>query len=281
MPACPVDAIDGVGPDPGTVVGRLAADAPEAILRCRVAQQVGGAPHPASAVVPCLAAVDPETLAAAAARIDTGTLVLERAACEACPIAPLAEVARALRAAAALARAVAPGITVSDRLLTPDGDAGPTRGAGRPRSRRSLFRPRVLTPEPDQAAATPRALLLAVCPDAPLPRMAVTTACTACGACSRVCPTGALRQVPSGGGVALVFDPHRCVDCGECGRVCAEDAIASVGRSPGPHVEVEVARVLRGRCTRCRAVLSPGESGTCARCRGRRGMLDDVWAALG
>lgn len=280
VPACPVGAIDDVGPDASTVVERVVAGAPEATVRCRVAQRVAAPAQPADAVVPCLAALDPETLAAAAARLAYGTLVLERAACEACPIAPVDRVARVLRAGAGLARAVAPDVEVTDRLLTADDATGPSRGAGRPRSRRSLFRPRV-APAPRPAGSDrPRALLLGAAPDAPLPLLAVGPACTGCGACSRVCPTGALSTAGAGDGVVLRFDPRACVDCGECARVCAEGVVTTTGRTPGPHVTIEVAHVVRGRCVRCRAELAPGEAGTCTRCRGRRSMLDDVWAAL-
>lgn len=284
VPACPTGALAGVGPTAGELVDRVAdarasfpADA--VVVRCLPAQKVAAPPYPASAVVPCLASVDPEALAAAAAGVGHGALVLERAACEYCPVASVRRVARTLRTAAALAASVAPGVAVSDLLLTAGEDPSPAAAPGPRRSRRSLFQPP--TPRREAATDTPRALLLQVAPDAPLPHVAVDASCTACAACSRVCPTGALGWTGSADHPDLEFDPRACVGCAECVRVCAEDAIHLEGRRPGPHGPVVVARVTRSRCARCRAILSPGESVTCSRCAARRGILDDVWSALG
>lgn len=280
VPACPVGAIIDVGPSAASVVEAAASAGGSAVVRCRVAQQVAAPGYAASVLVPCLGALDPETVAAAAVRLEEGTVTLERAACEACPVAPVAAVARVLRAGATLAQAVAPGVTVADSLLVA-GDGPPAPAPGRPRSRRSLFRPlKPATPAPVEGTS-PRTLLLAAAPDAPLPLLRVDDTCTGCGACSKVCPTGALIADVTTTGTTLVFDPRSCVDCGECARVCGVDAISVPGRSPGPHTEVVVARVSIDRCSRCQALLAPGEGGTCSRCRGRRGMLDDVWAALG
>jgi len=45
----------------------------------------------------------------------------------------------------------------------------------------------------------------------------ITDICIGCGACVRVCPTGAI----SGSRKAQhSIDQSRCIDCGACGRVC-------------------------------------------------------------
>lgn len=283
VPACPAGAVTDVGPDAAAVVSAVAGSGPgDAVVRCHVAQQVAAPAHPAGVLVPCLAAIAPETLAAAAARLHSGSLTLERSTCEACPIASVQHVARVLRAGAGLAASVAPEVQVTDSLLERGRPSGPSRAAPRPlgrlRSRRSLFRPP--SGESRPAPATPRALLLEAAPEAPLPRLEIRSGCTGCEACARVCPTAAVRWENVPGGSTAEFDPRACVDCGECARVCPEDVVEVTGRNSGPHDVVEVATLQRDRCSRCRAILAPGEEGLCSRCRGRRGMLDDVWAAL-
>ncbi|GAB3453237.1 hypothetical protein GCM10027570_32280 [Streptomonospora sediminis] len=52
--------------------------------------------------------------------------------------------------------------------------------------------------------------------------VAVTSSCTACGACLLTCPEHALR--PEGGSLVVLGD--RCTGCLECVEVCPADAIA-------------------------------------------------------
>lgn len=45
--------------------------------------------------------------------------------------------------------------------------------------------------------------------------------CTACGECSNVCATDAIRIFDN----KAVIDPSECVECGKCVEACPEDAI--------------------------------------------------------
>ncbi len=45
----------------------------------------------------------------------------------------------------------------------------------------------------------------------------ITDLCTGCGACMRVCPTGAISGKRK---AQHTIDQSRCIDCGACGRVC-------------------------------------------------------------
>jgi ferredoxin len=73
--------------------------------------------------------------------------------------------------------------------------------------------------------------------------VAVTTACTACGACLATCPTHALVAAPRR---PRVVD-GRCTDCWLCLEVCPVDAISPVPRSAQPDPTVDVTTpVLRG-----------------------------------
>ena len=54
---------------------------------------------------------------------------------------------------------------------------------------------------------------------------AVTSACTACGACLLTCPEHALRPGRGEHGGPLIVLVERCTSCGECLEVCPADAV--------------------------------------------------------
>jgi len=50
--------------------------------------------------------------------------------------------------------------------------------------------------------------------------------CTHCGACTGLCPTGALRiETPA---MKVVFEVEKCVACGMCGLVCPFGAMKDI-----------------------------------------------------
>ncbi|MFM8320464.1 MAG: DUF362 domain-containing protein, partial [Chloroflexota bacterium] len=57
--------------------------------------------------------------------------------------------------------------------------------------------------------------------------LAVSEACTACGACARACPTAALRYTEDENkqSFSLAFTPQHCIACQACLGVCAPQAI--------------------------------------------------------
>lgn len=63
-------------------------------------------------------------------------------------------------------------------------------------------------------------------------RVAITTDCTACGACLPTCPERALRVVVGGRPPLRVVDAA-CTGCLECVEVCPADAIVLVHPSRG------------------------------------------------
>lgn len=65
--------------------------------------------------------------------------------------------------------------------------------------------------------------------------VAVTPACTACGACLPTCPERALRVVVGGRPPLRVLE-DACTGCLECVEVCPADAIdvLATGRREGP-----------------------------------------------
>jgi len=116
---------------------------------------------------------------------------------------------------------------------------------------------------------------------APLPlpgfaTLAVGEGCTACGACARVCPTGALSLAIDDDGFCLTVAPHACIGCGMCAHVCAPAVLALESQPSyndifeGPSVW-ELQQGAVARCQRCRAPY-PAATGSdfCAICDFRR-----------
>lgn len=78
--------------------------------------------------------------------------------------------------------------------------------------------------------------------------------CDACGACARLCPTGALTRSPLGetASGALVQDMAACVGCGLCADVCAPGAVVPlpVGTASGVVRRLRLDRVACAGCGR-------------------------------
>lgn len=124
-----------------------------------------------------------------------------------------------------------------------------TRGmvnAGAGTSRRSFLRDaagkaleqgmravKVPLPEAEERRLSIEQWLKAVDHDAMFPAVPTidTGRCTACGACIRVCPEGALRMVQEP--PAYIVEPGHCTACGLCEPVCGQQAIHIVEWSQG------------------------------------------------
>jgi ferredoxin len=257
------------------------------------------------ATVPCLGAIDAAMLAYLAKR---GIAVELRGShyCAACPhgakgatqLALNLEAAEALRQAAPEESWVSPQLVQAQEHL-----------AGEPASdfqpgRRQLFRrligrgvdeiagravPASDQPAPEMAIrAGPyvlpemRELLQIVCkpktgsafvvlPHPALPMMGLQLApgCTACEACFRACPTGALGIAETDTAWALTFEPDRCVACEVCVEVCQPRVLrvaAALDAAPGSG-KAALHRLGKQRCARCdRAFVAPEPRETCAIC---------------
>lgn len=102
----------------------------------------------------------------------------------------------------------------------------------------------------------------------------ISPECSACAACTRVCPTGALRMHQEVESFQITFNAAWCTGCGLCRDVCA---IAAVQLNFNPPVQVVFSgeRVAASgeliRCDRCNALtaVQPGKK-LCPACEYRR-----------
>ena len=85
----------------------------------------------------------------------------------------------------------------------------------------------------------------------------LTDACTACGACARACPTGALsfERSKDAKNFSLKFSAPKCIDCAVCVHVCAPSA-----------VEIEHAPTFAQVFSQDTHTLLEGSLAKCARC---------------
>jgi ferredoxin len=105
----------------------------------------------------------------------------------------------------------------------------------------------------------------------------VSAACSACGACTRACMTGALQwERPEPTTYRLVFQPRLCNGCEACRHVCVEAAITVAAQPAFEAVFAEPALLVLSagglmRCQRCQAwtALRPGQH-LCPTCEFRR-----------
>lgn len=102
-----------------------------------------------------------------------------------------------------------------------------------------------------------------------------SAACSACGLCSRFCPTGALQLTSETNAFTLQFMPRLCIDCGICAQACPEKAI-TLGQTLPTSALTDTAgqRLATGplqRCAQCGAftAVQPGDQSAvyCYACR--------------
>lgn len=89
----------------------------------------------------------------------------------------------------------------------------------------------------------------------------VAETCTACGACAKACPTGALEYTKGedGQSFTLKFTARKCIDCGFCVHVCMPAAIQKEPASFEQVFAQESITLREGklvRCARCRTPIA-------------------------
>lgn len=108
--------------------------------------------------------------------------------------------------------------------------------------------------------------------------LSVSEACTACGACSKACPTQALKLIRDEEAMtfSLSFIPQNCIGCDLCDHVCMPDAI-HLNHSPafeevlGTREPVIAASGGMVRCEHCRSWIAKRDGvRLCSLCEYRR-----------
>lgn len=103
----------------------------------------------------------------------------------------------------------------------------------------------------------------------PLVDLVLDPGCTACEACFRVCPTGALGIDEPQTAWALVFDSDRCVGCEVCVEVCQPRVLhaAAIADATPARGRQTLHRLTKQRCSRCDRYFASAEPrATCAVC---------------
>lgn len=96
--------------------------------------------------------------------------------------------------------------------------------------------------------------------------------CTACGLCTKICPTQALHRItegPQAGTWYMALIPWRCTGCGLCADCCPSGGLSAPEWRMQANILTPVLHaVAAAPCPRCGEPLEPGQSaGLCARCQ--------------
>lgn len=255
------------------------------------------------AVVPCLGAIEAAMLAYLAKRgIETELRGSHHCAACAHGATGARELALHLEGVEQLAQAALPEEWKLPVALQPH--LAKEAGAGFTPARRQLFRrlvgrgvdvfsgpaaPGAEMPAPEKAiragplhVTETRELLQIVCkaksgaafevrphPSLPIAGLELDAGCTACEACFRACPTGALQVRETDASWMLTFDADRCLACEVCREVCQPGVLRvadSLDASPG-RGETALHRLAKQRCGRCdRSFVSAEHEAICPVC---------------
>ena len=145
------------------------------------------------------------------------------------------------------------GATPSENVLTAFKDAAESEASPIPLERRQML---------EALRALPHLRSDTQLPEQSFTNLAVSSACTACGVCSRVCPTNALRARQEAATFALEFTAAHCINCGNCIDLCHEQAVSRAGTPTLDEVRQEqVTTLYTGtlrHCPKCRAPYTGG-----------------------
>jgi len=311
--ACPVGAF--TAPDAAANLLRCAVRIPDHAsleLVCELCPAGERGPRPVDAAVTvsgCLAALGPSTYAALYV-LGVGEVQVRVDACDACPVGARASIERTVQKAASVLRAWPDArVTCTAEPVGDEGYPRPVFEADHPPvSRRRLFAPLaadeergladaladVAAPEAGKGATAERRRLikaLAALPPAgqvfcPTPlagqtfmQHGVDVECSACGACAKACPTGALALDVDDAAqtYSLTHRPAICAGCHTCIDLCERGALYASGVPLVSALQADRAVVISAgrfeRCARCGARLPVGAAdadGLCELCAFRR-----------
>lgn len=148
-------------------------------------------------------------------------------------------------------------------------DTRPTKGKRPPLERRRLINVLKRLPADDPS----RPLASDSVPG--IVRKTASSKCTACNACARVCPTGALSLNATEADFRLMYSVGACTDCGACMDVCKPGALAREGMPTfGEFIAAEPTVLISGSlrvCEKCGAKFAGTSNGDlCSICEFRQ-----------
>jgi formate hydrogenlyase subunit 6/NADH:ubiquinone oxidoreductase subunit I len=109
----------------------------------------------------------------------------------------------------------------------------------------------------------------------------IDEACTGCGVCANLCPTGALTLKKSQREADLVWSLTLCTQCKLCAEVCTKDAVYFGPCDDAKCIINETQRVVkklfRHQCEECRReYISNSPEPSCVHCLKEAGVMDEV-----
>lgn len=114
----------------------------------------------------------------------------------------------------------------------------------------------------------------------PLLKLVMQDGCTACEACFRACPSGALQVRETDTSWSLAFNADHCVACEVCLEVCRPQVLRPAPEfdaTPGA-AEMVLHSLAKQRCRRCdRAFVSPEPAAACAVCTDDESAFDAIF----
>ena len=117
----------------------------------------------------------------------------------------------------------------------------------------------------------------------PLPNAVLTgltlRACSGCGVCAGVCPTGALRREETSEAAELKFYAARCIGCGQCVVRCPERAL-ELHSGGGRSLVTTLGRWPARQCAYCGAPFFGAGGNTCAGCASKAQLVQGMAALL-
>lgn len=119
------------------------------------------------------------------------------------------------------------------------------------------------TASPEQDRQPERALVI-LGPGAPLGILEAARGCTACGVCTRTCPTQALSLRPTAGSSDLIVDPRACTGCRVCVETCPEgvlDVVSGIDLDLIAAGATLITRIQERTCPDCGANVPPLPAG--------------------
>jgi ferredoxin len=110
----------------------------------------------------------------------------------------------------------------------------------------------------------------------PFAEIEITSSCDLCGACSFICPTGALTLVEDNTNTSMTFDFAKCVGCELCAKICDDGYLQikdEVNLRSFNNEPQKLHELPNRKCSKCEmSFMVISESLFCPQCEKREGL---------